>query len=214
MLGDPLHHLPTIGPIDPDEPQLFTGTAEPRQEEPSPCGVGHGSRRHQDGQQEPERIDQHMPFAPFDVFAFVVAAFASQLGGLDTLAVETARRRVLVAVRLLADLGAQGVVEALPGSTVAPLTEIPVYTGPFGIFMGQHPPLDAPVDDIKEGIDHRSHLQLAGAPTWLGGGSKSLIRSHSASVRSVGYGLAFIPTVYRTDATYGRLFKQPLRFPY
>jgi hypothetical protein len=29
-------------------------------------------------------------------------------------------------------------------------------------------------------------------------------------VRSVGYGLAVIPPVYRTDATYGRLFKQPL----
>jgi hypothetical protein len=27
----------------------------------------------------------------------------------------------------------------------------------------------------------------------------------------VGYGFAVIPTVYRTDATYGRLFKQPLR---
>src|SRR5262250_1595638 len=52
---------------------------------------------------------------------------------------------------------------------------------------------------------------LRGRPPGLGGGSKSLIRSHSASVRSVGYGLAFIPTVYRTDATYGRLFKQPLR---
>jgi hypothetical protein len=31
--------------------------------------------------------------------------------------------------------------------------------------MGQHPPLDAPVDDIKEGIDHRSHLQLGPNPT-------------------------------------------------
>src|SRR5262245_13952751 len=48
-------------------------------------------------------------------------------------------------------------------------------------------------------------------PPGLGGGSKSLIRSHSASVRSVGYGLAAIPPVYRTGATYGRLFKQPLR---
>src|SRR4029450_69182 len=50
-----------------------------------------------------------------------------------------------------------------------------------------------------------------GRPPGLGGGIKSLIRSHSASVRSVGYGLAVIPPVYRTDATYGRLFKQPLR---
>src|SRR4029450_6490894 len=48
-------------------------------------------------------------------------------------------------------------------------------------------------------------------PPGLGGGIKSLIRSHSASVRSVGYGLAVIPPVYRTGATYGRLFKQPLK---
>src|SRR5215813_2820389 len=47
-------------------------------------------------------------------------------------------------------------------------------------------------------------------PPGLGGGIKSLIRSHSASVRSVGYGFAVIPPVYRTEATYGRLFKQPL----
>src|SRR5215217_3255313 len=50
-----------------------------------------------------------------------------------------------------------------------------------------------------------------GRPPDLGGGIKSLIQSHSASVRSVGYGVAVIPPVYRTGATYGRLFKQPLR---
>src|SRR5215212_6956692 len=49
-----------------------------------------------------------------------------------------------------------------------------------------------------------------GRPPDLGGGIKSLIQSHSASVRSVGYGVAVIPPVYRTGATYGRLFKQPL----
>src|SRR5215470_11094369 len=48
-------------------------------------------------------------------------------------------------------------------------------------------------------------------PPGLGGGIKSLIRAHSASVRSVGYGVAVIPPVYRTGATYGRLFKQPLK---
>src|SRR4029453_9983022 len=49
-----------------------------------------------------------------------------------------------------------------------------------------------------------------GRPPGLGGGIKSLIRSHSVSVRSVGYGVAVMPIMYRTDATYERLFKQPL----
>src|SRR5215469_12530503 len=50
-----------------------------------------------------------------------------------------------------------------------------------------------------------------GRPPGLGGGIKSLISSHSVSVRSVGYGVAVMPIMYRTDATYERLFKQPLR---
>jgi hypothetical protein len=33
--------------------------------------------------------------------------------------------------------------------------------------MGEHAPFDAPVDDIKNGIDHCSHIQRAVAPTWL-----------------------------------------------
>src|SRR5215471_16483148 len=68
-----------------------------------------------------------------------------------------------------------------------------------------------PSTTSKRALTTARIASLRGRPPGLGGGSKSLIRSHSASVRSVGYGLAFIPTVYRTDATYGRLFKQPLR---
>ena len=49
-------------------------------------------------------------------------------------------------------------------------------------------------------------------PPGLGGGITSLIRAHSASGRSGGYGVAVIPPVYRTGATYGRLFKQPLTY--
>jgi len=33
--------------------------------------------------------------------------------------------------------------------------------------MGEHAPFDAPVDDIKYGIDHRSHIKRAGTPTRL-----------------------------------------------
>jgi hypothetical protein len=35
--------------------------------------------------------------------------------------------------------------------------------------MGEHAPLAAPVDARKNGIDHRAHIQLAVAPTWLRG---------------------------------------------
>jgi hypothetical protein len=156
MLGDPCHQLPTRGPIDPEEPQLFTGTAKPGKAEARPSGVGHGGRRHDDGHQEPKGSDQQMTLAPFDIFAFVVAAFASQLGGRDALAVEAAGRGMFVAPSLLVYLGQQGVVEALPVPATAPWVEIPVHTGPLRIPMGEHPPFDAPVDDIQERIDDRA----------------------------------------------------------
>src|SRR5437870_7478400 len=100
-----------------------------------------------------------MAFAPFNVFAFVVAALPSQLRGLDALTVDAARRRVLVTARLLAHPGAQGVVETLPVPAVTPLAEIPVHTGPLRILMGEQAPFDAPIDDIEDDMDNRPHLK-------------------------------------------------------
>src|SRR5262249_40356560 len=105
---------------------------------------------------------------PLDVFAFVVAAFSSECGRLDTLAVEAASGGMFVVLSLLAHVGTQGVVEPLPGAAVAPLAEIPIHPGPLRILMREHAPFDAPVDNIKERVDHRSHIQCAVASTWLG----------------------------------------------
>jgi hypothetical protein len=152
-----------------------------------------------------------VPLAAFHFFACVVAPLASQFGGLDTLAIQCPSGVMLVMSLLLAHPGAQRVVQALPVSTIALLAAIPVHTGPLRILMGQHPPFDATVDDIKDGMDYGTHIEFATPATGFWWGINSLIHSHSASVRSVGYGLASILTVSRTDATYGRFFKQPLR---
>src|SRR5215471_1376791 len=70
---------------------------------------------------------------------------------------------------------------------------------------------DAPIDNIEGSIDHRAHIQRVMASTSFGWRDQILMGSHSVSVRSVGYDFAVIPPVYRTDATYGLLFTQPLR---
>src|SRR6185503_3762306 len=168
MVAHPIHQLPPIAPIDPEQPQLFTGTAELGEEETGASRVRDGGCRANHGHQESQCINQQMACAPFDVFAFVVAAFASEVCGLDALAVDAARRGVLVTPRLLAYLGAQGIVEPWPVPAVAPLTAIPVHTGPLRILMGEQAPCDAPIDDIKNGIDHRSHIEFAVATTRLG----------------------------------------------
>jgi hypothetical protein len=168
MLAHPLHQLPPLGPVDPAQPQLFTGTAEPRTEETGASGIGYRGRGDDDGHQEPQRVDENVSFAAFDVFACIITALTSEVRGLDALASHAAGRGVLMTTGRLTDLGAQGVVEALPVATVTPVAEIPVDTGPLGILMREHPPLDAPLDDIKNGIDHRPHIQCAVASTRFG----------------------------------------------
>ena len=168
MLGDPLDQLSTIGAIDPEQAQLFAGPTEPSEEEPGASRIRHRGGGDEHGHEQPQGIDQEVPFASFDLFPTVVATLPAQFRRLDTLAVETASGGMFVATFLLAHLGTQGVVEALPGTAIAPLAEIPVHTGPLRILMRKHPPFDAPVDDIKNGIDHRPHIQLAVAPTRLG----------------------------------------------
>ena len=45
MAAHPVHQLPPIGPIDPEQPQLFTGAAKWWEEEPGPRRVRDGGRR-------------------------------------------------------------------------------------------------------------------------------------------------------------------------
>ena len=168
MVAHLFHQLPPIGPIDPDQTQLFTGPAESGKEQARPRRVRHRGSRDDDGQEESQRIHQDMPFAAFDIFAFIVAPLAPEFGRLHTLAIEATSGGVFVASCLLAYLSAQGIVEPLPVPAVTPWAAIPIDTGPLRIFMGEQPPFDAPIDDIKERIDHRAHIELAMAPTRLG----------------------------------------------
>ena len=168
MVAHPGYPLPPIAPIHPEQPQFFPGAAELGTKEASASGVGDRGRGDDDGHQKPQCIDAHVPLTALDVVACIIAALASEGSGLDALAIPTASCGVCMVACLLTHLGAQGLVEALPVAPGAPLAEIPVHTGPLWIFMGQHPPCDAHVDDIKERMDSRPHLQLAVAPTRLG----------------------------------------------
>src|SRR5215470_13539505 len=169
MGAHPFHQWPPVAPIAPEQPQLFTGPAEPGEEETGASRVSDRGRRDAHGHQESQRINQQRALTPFAVLALVVAAFASEVRGLAALAVATARRRGLVTPRLLAYLGAPGLVETLPSPAVAPLTAIPGHTGPLRILMGEQAPLDAPIDDIKHGMDPLAQSEFAGAPPRLGG---------------------------------------------
>ena len=168
MLGHPRHEVPTIAPLNPDPAQLFTGATEPRTEEPCPRGGRHGGGCDANSPKEPERINAEMPVPAFALFAALIAALPAQCRGLDALAVPTACGGLCVAARFLAPAGAQGIRQPLPVSAVAPWAEIPVDTGPLRILIGEHPPCEAPIANIKESLDHCPPIELAVAPTRLG----------------------------------------------
>jgi hypothetical protein len=73
-----------------------------------------------------------------------------------------------MATGVLAHLRSQGSMETVPLPTVTPLAEIPVPAVPIGILMRQHPPLNAAIYDIKDGIDYGPHVQgaVASARFW------------------------------------------------
>jgi hypothetical protein len=56
-----------------------------------------GRGRDHDGEEQAERVHQHMTLPAFDVFARIVAAHAWDRSGLDALAVQTTGCRVFVA---------------------------------------------------------------------------------------------------------------------
>ncbi len=85
------------------------------------------------------------------------------------LTVQTASGRVFVAPGAAADLRPQRVVHPLPGAVIPPLPKIGVDGLPLRKVRGQHAPLDAPHDKVQDGVDHRAHLDGAGAAAGFGG---------------------------------------------
>lgn len=67
-----------------------------------------------------------MLFPAFDPLACLIAAFAGDLGRFDALAVQTTGGGMFMPAGLLAHLGVQGIVKALPVTAVAPLPKVMV----------------------------------------------------------------------------------------
>ena len=86
----------------------------------------------EDGNQQPQRIDQEMPLTPFDCLAAILPTLgATPLGGLDRLALDADGARGGLAPCLHAALFAQRFDPFFPGPIVAPLGKV-VIDGAFG----------------------------------------------------------------------------------
>jgi hypothetical protein len=158
MGRNPREQLSTIGPINPDPPQLFACPAEPAQEKFRAipilgrcCGDDHG-------QEQAHRINEDMPLSSRDLFAGIIPAHTRYGGRFDTLTIETASGWVFVPACLSPHRRPQRVMNALPRAIIAPAAEIIIHTLPMGVLLWEHPPLDTAHDDIHEGIDDLAHI--------------------------------------------------------
>src|SRR5205085_3903666 len=100
-----------------------------------------------------------MPLAPLDLFGCVITADAFYFGGLDALAIQTTRRRVLVAAGLLPHTSAHGVMQTLPVAAQAPPAKVMIDALPLWIFARQHAPLDAADHHVEDSVDDQTHVQ-------------------------------------------------------
>src|SRR5512144_482853 len=153
-----------------------------------------------------------MPFAAVDLFACIVAALTGDLGRLDALAVQTTGSRMFMPAGLPAYLGAQGIVQALPVTAVAPLPKVMIHTFPVRILPRQQPPLDTAHYHIENGVEYQTHLQAPWPPSRFGRGNQILDKLPLV-ISEFGWVLWFAHSLSLPNYA-GRLstlFRQPLR---
>ena len=159
--------MSAIAAIDPNLAQFLAGAAEARQQQTRPLAILDRSDGDDDGQQQTLGVDQDMAFPAIDLFPGVVAPLTWDVGRLDALGIQTARRRMFVPTGLLTYLGAQRLVQPQPDAVVPPGSKIAIDTGPLGEVMRQQPPLNAADRDIQHGIDDLAHVQRSMSPARL-----------------------------------------------
>src|SRR4051812_24605525 len=169
MLAHPRQQLAAIGAIDPDPPQLLAATAQACNQQFCAFGIRKRGSRDDHRQEQAHCVDQQVPFASLDVFAAIVATQAAHRRALDTLTVQTTSGWMFMSASTPSYLGAQSIVDTLPGAIVTPNPEVMIDTFPGRIVLGQHAPLRAADQNVQDRIDELAHIQAARPTTSFGG---------------------------------------------
>ncbi|KPV54799.1 hypothetical protein SE17_01495 [Kouleothrix aurantiaca] len=161
MLAHPVKQLAAIGAINPDTTQLLARSAHSLEQLARTFGIRNRGSRDDHRQHQTERVNQQVAFATLHHLAVVKAALAAHACGFDTLAVQTACRRMFVMTSAATHVCPQAIVDALPRPVIAPNTKIMVDTFPVRVIFGQHAPLGASYQNIQDRIDDLTHVQAA-----------------------------------------------------
>jgi hypothetical protein len=93
-------------------------------------------------------------FTTVDVLTTIITALTSGFGHLNTLAVHNAQAGVSFFADRLSQRPSEGIIEPFPGAIIGPFLIVVPDVTPIGKLLGQHTPLAASTDPIKDGIDY------------------------------------------------------------
>src|SRR5271166_2574651 len=99
-----------------------------------------------------------MALAALDMLAAVVAALATHLAGLDTLAVDDHGRGVTMAIGYAPTAMIEIALNAPQHATIAPGHKILVDRAPGREILGQQAPMAAGLDQIEHGLDRSPQI--------------------------------------------------------
>src|ERR671933_2403416 len=118
-------------------------------------------------QPAPIRIHHHLPLAPFDLLARIIAPRPSALGGLDRLAVEHGGTRRGLTPDPLAIGHDGGVIDGLEQARIAPVREPAVHSGPRRQILGKEPPSHATPQHVEDRVQDFAKRPGPWSPTLL-----------------------------------------------
>jgi len=116
---------------------------------------------HQNGQQQPQRIDDDVALAPLDPFAAVKAPHSAHVRRLDRLAIDDGQAGTGLTSSLDPYTAPQGIGQAFEEALLGPSSEVIVDGLPGRKALGEHAPLASGFIEVKQGVTEVSRLMFS-----------------------------------------------------
>ena len=125
---------------------------------------------HHHGQDQAQRIDNEVSFAPLDPLVRIKAGWTACFRRLDALRVDDRRTGIGQLAGTNAYFLAEHRVNATPGAVTRPFPEVVIDMAPEREIRGQHAPLGPSTVDIEDSIDDSTQINGAftASTRWLG----------------------------------------------